>query len=79
MNYTQPEFQESLDINYPDSDSAAVVWNPPKGQPERHSVKVSNDLVVDAGLTNVRKNADQNYTATIHYAVSNYPECDLTP
>ncbi|WP_309043452.1 hypothetical protein [Marinobacter sediminicola] len=36
-------------------------------------------LTAYSGLTNVRENADQNYTATIHYAVSNYPECDLTP
>tara|TARA_R110002111_G_scaffold103095_3_gene159727 strand:+ start:624 stop:1376 length:753 start_codon:yes stop_codon:yes gene_type:complete len=36
-------------------------------------------LTAYAGLTNVRENADQNYTAIIRYAVSNYPECKLTP
>ncbi|MGO1461035.1 MAG: hypothetical protein ACTHYN_01640 [Marinobacter sp.] len=36
-------------------------------------------LVAYSGLTNVRKNADENYTATIRYTVSHYPECDLTP
>ncbi|GGE73112.1 hypothetical protein GCM10011533_26890 [Streptosporangium jomthongense] len=36
-------------------------------------------LTVYSGLTNVRENVSQNHTATIRYAVSNYPECDLTP
>lgn len=31
------------------------------------------------GLTNIRKNADQNYTAHIRYDVTNYPDCELTP
>ena len=36
-------------------------------------------LTAYSGLANVRENADQNYTATIRYAVSTYPECELTP
>jgi hypothetical protein len=36
-------------------------------------------LTAYSGLTNVRENADQNYTATIRYAVSTYPECELAP
>lgn len=36
-------------------------------------------LTAYSGLTNVRENADQNYTATIRYAVNKYPECDLVP
>ncbi|MGO1749840.1 MAG: hypothetical protein ACTHZR_06120 [Marinobacter sp.] len=36
-------------------------------------------LTAYSGLTNVRENADQNYTATIRYVISTYPECELTP
>ncbi|MCK0164108.1 hypothetical protein [Marinobacter sp. S6332] len=36
-------------------------------------------LTVYSGLTNVRENADQNFTATIRYNVTTYPECELTP
>ncbi|WP_417514777.1 hypothetical protein [Marinobacter sp.] len=35
-------------------------------------------LTAYSGLTNVRENTDQNYTATIRYEVSSYPDCDLT-
>lgn len=31
------------------------------------------------GLTNIRKNADENYTAHIRYSVETYPDCELTP
>lgn len=31
------------------------------------------------GLTNIRKNADTNYTATIRYEVDRYPDCSLLP
>lgn len=31
------------------------------------------------GLTNIRKNQDNNYTAHIRYTVSTYPDCELTP
>ncbi|WP_250830103.1 hypothetical protein [Marinobacter sediminum] len=31
------------------------------------------------GLTNIRENADANYTAHIRYSVDNWPECELTP
>lgn len=31
------------------------------------------------GLTNIRKNSDENYTAHIQYEVSSYPDCELTP
>lgn len=36
-------------------------------------------LTAYSGLTNVRENTDQNYTATIRYTVNTYPECELTP
>jgi len=36
-------------------------------------------LTVYSGLTNIRENADQNFTATILYNVTTYPECELTP
>lgn len=31
------------------------------------------------GLTNIRKNRDENYTAHIRYFVDTYPDCELTP
>ena len=31
------------------------------------------------GLTNIRQNADTNYTATIRYQVNRYPDCPLLP
>jgi hypothetical protein len=31
------------------------------------------------GLTNIRRNADENYTAHIQYQVDQYPDCELTP
>ena len=31
------------------------------------------------GLTNIRQNADTNYTATIRYQVDRYPDCPLLP
>ncbi|WP_417538366.1 hypothetical protein [Marinobacter sp.] len=159
VKYQQPDFKESLEITYPASDSAAIVWQQPGGEIKQSNLGGSNDLVVDAGfdnlvrqnwhklttgesvkfrflaptrgtdyafilepaqnlsievdhlvqirpeslvlkflvdpivlgynnkgaltaysgLTNVRENADQNHTATIHYEVNNYPECDLIP
>ncbi|WP_227519522.1 hypothetical protein [Marinobacter sp. ANT_B65] len=36
-------------------------------------------LTAYAGLTNVRENRDQNYSATILYTVSTYPICGLIP
>ena len=36
-------------------------------------------LTAYSGLTNVRENSDQNYTATIRYTINSYPECALTP
>ena len=36
-------------------------------------------LTAYSGLTNVRENTDQNYTAAILYAINTYPECQLTP
>lgn len=162
VSYQQPDFNESLEITYPDPDTArtvAVVWRQPGGGTERASVAVSDNLVIDAGfdhlirhnwgriadensvpfrflaptrgtdyafvmepatsqtiqadhlvqirpdslmlrfvvdpitlgynekgaltaysgLTNVRENADRNYTATIRYTVQAYPECPLMP
>lgn len=159
VSYQQPDFQESLEISYPDPETVNVVWQQPSGEKEHTNVDVSSNLVVDAGfdnlvrekwdkvvngepvefrflaptrgtdyafileptqssalnsdyvvqirpnslvlkfvmdpiflgynhqgaltdysgVTNVRENTDQNYTATIHYVVSTYPECELTP
>lgn len=31
------------------------------------------------GLTNIRENADTNFTAHIRYEVEQYPDCELTP
>ncbi|WP_323133367.1 hypothetical protein [Marinobacter sp. F3R08] len=31
------------------------------------------------GLTNIRKNRDENHTAHIRYSVDTYPNCELTP
>jgi hypothetical protein len=31
------------------------------------------------GLTNIRKNQDENYTAHIRYSVQTSPDCELTP
>lgn len=31
------------------------------------------------GLTNIRKNQDENYIAHIRYTVATYPDCELTP
>jgi hypothetical protein len=31
------------------------------------------------GLTNIRKNQDENYTAHIRYKVNTTPDCELTP
>lgn len=31
------------------------------------------------GLTNIRKNQDENFTAHIRYLVDTYPDCELTP
>ncbi|MFO8141492.1 MAG: hypothetical protein R6T87_06315 [Marinobacter sp.] len=31
------------------------------------------------GLTNIRRNSDENHTAHIRYQVANYPDCELTP
>lgn len=159
VSFRQGNFDETLEITYPNAGTAAVLWQTPKGDTEKSQVEVSKNLVVDAGfdnlvrqnwskvvkgesvrfrflaptrgtdyafilepaentsldteylvqirpdslvlnllvdpivlgynqqgalvaysgLTNVRENPDQNYTATIRYTVSRYPECDLTP
>lgn len=31
------------------------------------------------GLTNIRKNQEENHTAHIRYSVNTYPDCELTP
>lgn len=159
MDYRQPDFQERLEVTYPNTDSVAIKWQQPDGGIKQSSVKTTDNLVVDAGfdnlvrqhwdniisdnpinfrflaptrgtnyafvlepeddpklaadhvvqirpdsmvlnflmdpiilgyndkgaltlysgLTNVRKNTDQNYTATIRYEVSSYPDCQLIP
>ncbi|MGO1500875.1 MAG: hypothetical protein ACTHWH_06280 [Marinobacter sp.] len=159
MNYQQPDFQESLEVTYPDSGSVAIKWQQPDGDTKRSSVEISENMVVDAGfnslvrrdwdkivngeqiefrflaptrgtdyalvfeptdnpnikadyvvqirpdsfvldflmdpitlgynekgaltaysgLTNVRENANKNYTATILYTVDTYPKCELIP
>jgi len=58
--YQQPDFRESLEITYTDSGSVAVVWQRPDGDTEGSGLKVSDNLVVDAGFDNlVRQNWDK--------------------
>lgn len=159
VQFSQPDYDEQLNIVYPDFTELQIEWRNPSGKIETHRVSFDDRLVVDAGfdnlvranwgklsqgesvafrflaptrgehygfvlestsndqinadvtlrirptslvlrwlvdpivlgynregaltdylgLTNIRKNADENYTAHIRYKVTNYPDCELTP
>ena len=159
VEFSQPDYDEQLEIVYPDLTQLRIEWRNPSGKTESHNVSFDERLVVDAGfdnlvranwekvsqgesvafrflaptrgehygfvleptandqinaditlrirptslvlrllvdpivlgynregaltdylgLTNIRKNSDENYTAHIRYDVTNYPDCELTP
>lgn len=159
VDFQQPDFNETLEITYPEPDRLAIERQTPAGEVERYGVSFDDQLVVDAGfdhlvranwgkvtrgesvefrflgptrgehygfvleptsnnqlnsdvvlrirptslvlrflvdpivlgynkegalteylgLTNIRENADANFTAHIRYEVEQYPDCELTP
>lgn len=159
VDFSQPDYDEHLDISYQGPEQLRVQWQTPAGKTESHKVSFDDRLVVDAGfdhlvranwnkvkkgesvefrflaptrgehygfvleptsnsqirsdvvvrirptslvlrflvepivlgynregalteylgLTNIRRNADDNYIAHIRYEVSRYPDCELTP
>lgn len=159
VDFTQPTFNERLQITYPEASQLGIEWRTPNGKTESFSVGFDERVVVDAGfdhlvranwdrvtegksvefrflgptrgehygfvleptshdqvaadvvvrirptsfvlrflvdpivlgynrdgaltdyfgLTNIREQADKNYTAHIRYQVDQYPDCELTP
>ncbi|GGC71797.1 hypothetical protein [Marinobacter halophilus] len=159
VEFSQPDYNEQLNIRHMEPDELEIQWQQPSGNTEVYSVTFDQSLVVDAGfdhlvranwdrvargeaiefrflaptrgehygfvlestsssqisadvvvrirptslvlrllvdpivlgynregaltdylgLTNIRRNSDENYTAHIRYQVSNYPDCELTP
>jgi len=158
VDFHQPEFNERLEISYPEANLLDITWQKPSSETAMFELRFGGKLVVDAGfdqfvranwaavtsgqsvefdflaptrgdyygfvlepgpknrvdadivvqirptslmlrvlvdpivlgynrqgalthylgLTNIRKNADANYTAAINYRVIRYPECELT-
>ncbi|MDX1558573.1 MAG: hypothetical protein R3193_06690 [Marinobacter sp.] len=159
VDFSQPTFDEKLEITYPEPETLLINWQTPRGDSERFEVAYTRDTVVDSGfdnfvrqnwesvlagepvefrflgptrgehygfvlervendwvgadhvvqirptgmvlrflvdpivlgysnsgalsdylgLTNIRKNQDENYTAHIRYSVETSPDCELTP
>ncbi len=158
VDFQQPEFNERLEISYPEASTLDITWQKPSSETAMFELRFGGKLVVDAGfdqfvranwaavtsgqsvefdflaptrgdyygfvlepgpknrldadivvqirptslmlrvlvdpivlgynrqgalthyrgLTNIRKNADANHTAEIHYRITRYPECELT-
>lgn len=59
VDFAQPDFDESLRIDYPSGEALNVAWRTPAGETKRFEVALSDDLVVDAGFdTLVRRHWD---------------------
>ena len=158
VDFSQPTFDEQMEITYPEPETLVIDWQTPRGDSEQFEVAFPSNTVVDAGfdnfvrqnwksvvagepvefrflgptrgehygfilervendrvdadhvvqirptgmvlrllvdpivlgyndsgalsdylgLTNIRKNQDENYTAHIRYAVQTSPDCELT-
>ncbi|MBW4933262.1 hypothetical protein KZO34_01250 [Marinobacter sp. F4206] len=57
VDFRQPEFDESLSIEYSGQDTLVINWQMPEGESRTFDVPYSNNVVVDAGFDNfVRRN-----------------------
>lgn len=52
VDFRQPQFEESLAIDYPDSNMLVVNWQTPEGESKTFDVSYPDSLVVDAGFDN---------------------------
>lgn len=50
VDFSQPDFDEQLQISYPEPDQLNILWQPPSGNPQPFSVRFDPNLVVDAGF-----------------------------
>jgi len=60
VDFSQPRFDESLRISYPDEDIIEVDWQTPAGETRAFNVPFSGSAVVDAGFDNLVR---QNWSA----------------
>ncbi|TGN41635.1 hypothetical protein [Marinobacter confluentis] len=57
VDFRQPGFSETLDINNRDDETLEIIWQAPSGSTEEATLNVSSSLVADAGFDNfVRQN-----------------------
>ncbi|RMJ06270.1 hypothetical protein DOQ08_00956 [Marinobacter litoralis] len=63
VDFSQPDFGESLEISYPDSTQLIVDWQTPVESPRRFRVSYDNRLVVDAGFDQFVRANWQDVTA----------------
>lgn len=57
VDFHQPNFTESLSIQYPDPETLVINWQMPEGGTRTFNVPYSDEVVVDAGFDNfVRQN-----------------------
>lgn len=52
VDFRQPQFDESLAIDYPDDGTLVVNWQTPEGDKKSFDVAFSDSVVVDAGFDN---------------------------
>ena len=50
VEFLQPDFSESLSIQYPSPDTLAIEWQKPSKELKRYDVTYNQDVVVDAGF-----------------------------
>lgn len=50
VEFSQPLFDERMQISNIDDEKANVVWRTPKGETEQHSLPLSRQAVIDAGF-----------------------------
>jgi len=50
IDFRQPDFNEQLQIRYPDANNVDIHWQPPAGAAKNFSVTFDESLVVDAGF-----------------------------
>lgn len=50
VEFLQPDFSESLSIQYPSPDTLAIEWQKPDGELKSYDVAYNQDVVVDGGF-----------------------------
>lgn len=62
LEFSQPDFSETINLNNRDDDTLEIIWQSPSGSTEESELDISASLVADAGFDNFVR---QNWTTVI--------------